>query len=106
MKLALVLVLVLVLTACGGSSHPAGSDASMTTADAASTDADAGMITVTLRRGTVPIPAAPVVSQDGEGNVVASYVTDANGEAVLPSAGVGMVTVIDTDQIQLYTAVG
>ncbi len=102
MKLALALA----LTACGGSSHPAGGDAPITSADTASPDADTGMITVSLRRGTVPIAAAPVVSQDGEGNVVASYVTEANGDAVLPSAGVGMVTVIDTDQSQLYTAVG
>src|ERR1700690_3273308 len=100
MKLALALV----LTACG-SSHPTASEAP-TTPDAASADADTGMITVTLRRGTVPIPAAPVVSQDVDGNVVASYVTNANGDAVLPSGGVGMVTVIDTDQSQLYTAVG
>ncbi len=102
MKLALALA----LTACGGSSHPAAGDAPTTSADAASPDADTGMITVSLRRGTVPIATAPVISQDPDGNVVASYVTDANGDAVLPSAGVGMVTVIDTDQSQLYTAVG
>jgi hypothetical protein len=104
----------------GGVPHPistsdaAASTDSATTTDGASTDGsgdaartgDAGTIRVTLSRVPAPISGAPVVSHDANGAVVATFSTDANGNADLPAAGVDMVTVLDDAVKQAYTVVG
>jgi hypothetical protein len=100
MKLAIVLA----VAACH-STNPGSPDAAISDATI-SHDAAAETIVVSMLRGTTPIVAAAVVSHDADGNVLATYATDANGDATILAAGVGMITAVDADDTQLYTAIG
>ena len=99
------LLSALLLASCSSPNARAVVDASSNVADA-TPDADTGMIEVSLLRGTVPIAGAPVVTHDADGNPLLTYMTDQSGNVHFASAGVDMVTVIDTDATQLYTAIG
>ncbi len=93
--------------ACGGSNATDQVDqVDPIDAAVAAPDADPGQITVSLRRGPVPVPGAPVIGHDAEGEPLEQTTTDAAGDATLSAAGVAMVTVIDPDDVSLYTAAG
>jgi hypothetical protein len=101
---AIVSMLALACGGGGGSTDVGDEPDAPPAPDSASIDALAGDITVSLRRGHVPVPGAPVIGHDGDGAPIATATTDAAGDAVLPAAGVAMVTVIDTDNVSLFTA--
>jgi len=89
---------------CGNAPRPAASDAAVATD--AGPDGNPGAITVSFVRGGSPVAGVPIVSQDASGAVVASTTTGADGNAVLSSERVAMITAVDADDTQLYTAVG
>lgn len=99
------LTTILLASGCGGGGGTTDT-VEMIDAAPAAPDAAAGQITVSLRRGTVPVPGAPVIGHDAEGEPIAETTTDAAGDATVPAAGVAMVTVIDPDDVSLYTAAG
>ena len=107
MKLVRIGALLSVVACGGGGSgdEPPAPDAPVVP-DGAPIDAVTGDVTVSLRRGTVPVPGAPVIGHDVDGVPVVTATTDADGDAVLPAAGVAMVTVIDTGNVSLFTVAG